>query len=76
MNMAQAFDDNSQTHLPYPADFLPDVDQLERRIILVWSELCAASRNQSSFAQEAQIAELHDLGVLRFRAQRGRGLSI
>lgn len=74
--MAQAFDESTQAYLPYPADSLPAVDQLERRIILVWSELCAASRKQSSFVQWALIAQLHDLGVLRFRAQRREGSSI
>ena len=68
--MAQAFDDNSQTNLAYPKSFCPTVDEVERRIILVWSELCATSRTNGSFLQELLVAQLHDLGVLRYRAQQ------
>ncbi|WP_282296219.1 hypothetical protein [Stenotrophomonas sp. PS02289] len=68
--MTQAFGDNSQTHLPYPNTFCPTVDEVERRIISVWSELCTASRTNGSFLQELLVAQLHDLGVLRYRAQQ------
>lgn len=73
MNMAHAFDDSSQTHLPYPNTFCPTVDELERHIILVWGELCAASIAKSSWMQELLTAQLHDLGVLRYQAQQREG---
>ncbi len=70
MNMPQAFDDSSQTNLPYPDSFRPNVDELERHIIVVWGELCAASIAKSSWMQELLTAQLHDLGVLRYQAQQ------
>lgn len=73
MNMAQAFDDSSQTHLPYPSTFCPNVDELERHIIAVWGELCAASIAKSSWMQELLTSQLHDLGVLRYQAQQREG---
>lgn len=70
MNMAQAFDDSSKTNLPYPESFRPNVEELERHIIVVWGELCAASIAKSSWMQELLTAQLHDLGVLRYQAQQ------
>ena len=73
MNMARAFNDSSKTSLPYTDSFRPNVDELERHIIVVWGELCAASIAKSSWMQELLTAQLHDLGVLRYQAQQREG---
>lgn len=71
--MNQAFDCNSRTHLAYSGDFLPTVSELESQIIVAWSELCAAVRNEGPQVQAVFVDQLHDLGVLRFQAQQRQG---
>lgn len=73
MSMVHAFDSSTQTYLPYPDGFRPTVDELERQIVIAWSELCAAVRHEEEPVQAIAAAQLHDLGVLRFQALQREG---
>jgi len=75
MTMVQAFDSNSQTYLPYPEDFRPSVDELERQILTAWSELCASVRSDGAAVHAILAAQLHDRGVLRFQALQRKGVA-
>jgi len=67
--MNAAFNRRSRTRVHYRRSFRPSVPDVEVRIIDAWYNLCQAVSTGDSAGKGIYTTELHDLGVIRFKAQ-------